>query len=321
MAPAPIRTPIVALAGGVGGARFAQGLAGIVDPGNLTVIVNTGDDFDLYGLRISPDLDTVMYTLGGIADPTNGWGIAGDTRATLDGIAAYGEEPWFQLGDRDFATHILRTQWLREGESLSTVTSRLATGLGVGPLLIPMSDDPVATRIRSGDRLLDFQQYFVANRQQDVVDGVVLDGIGRAVAAPGVIPAIQAAEVIVFCPSNPIVSIGPILAVAGIREAISGSSAARVAISPIVGGKAVKGPADRMLTSLGHDASAVGVARMYQDLLDAMVIDEVDRHLAPEIESLGLRVMVAQTIMGGREDRERLAGEILDTVLPLRSPV
>ncbi len=307
-------TEIVALAGGVGGARFAQGLAGIVQPNELTVIVNTADDFDLWGLRISPDLDTVMYTLGGIANPVNGWGIADDTRGTLNGIAAYGESPWFQLGDRDFATHILRTQWLREGQPLSTVTARLAAALGVPAALVPMTDDPVATKIRSGDRILDFQQYFVANRQQDTVDGVVFEGIEAAKPAPDVLPAIERAGVIVFCPSNPIVSIGPILAVAGIRDAIAASGAVRVAISPIIGGKAVKGPADRMLTSLGHEPSATGVARMYRDAIDIMVIDEVDRDLEPAIRELGLEVVVAQTVMGGRQDRERLAAEVLATV-------
>jgi LPPG:FO 2-phospho-L-lactate transferase len=312
-------TEIVALAGGVGGARFAQGLAGIVRPNNLTVIVNTADDFDLWGLRISPDLDTVMYTLAGIADPVNGWGIAGDTRGTLDGIAAYGENPWFQLGDRDFATHILRTQWLRQGQPLSAVTARLATALGVPAALVPMSDNPVATKIQSGDRILDFQQYFVANRQQDTVDAVVFDGIEAAVPAPDVLPAIARAGVIVFCPSNPIVSIGPILAVEGIRDAIAASGAVRVAISPIIGGKALKGPADRMLTSLGHEPSALGVARIYRDLIDIMAIDEVDRNLAPAIRDLGLDVVVAQTVMGGREDRERLAAEILDAANATRS--
>ena len=313
------RTEIVALAGGVGGARFAQGLAGIVRPNNLTVIVNTADDFDLWGLRISPDLDTVMYTLAGIADPVNGWGIAGDTRGTLDGIAAYAESPWFQLGDRDFATHILRTQWLREGQPLSAVTARLATALGVPAALVPMSDDPVATKIRSGNRILDFQQYFVANRQQDTVDAVVFDGIEAAKPAPGLLAGIERAGVIVFCPSNPIVSIGPILAVDGIRDAIATSGAVRVAVSPIIGGKAVKGPADRMLTSLGHEPSAVGVARMYRGLIDIMVIDDVDRDLAPTIRDLGLGVVVAQTVMGGREDRERLATEILAAVPATRS--
>ncbi len=312
-------TAVVALAGGVGGARFTQGLAGIVAAGSLTAIVNTADDFDLWGLRISPDLDTVMYTLGGIADPVNGWGIAGDTRGTLNGIASYGEDPWFQLGDRDFSTHILRTQWLREGHSLSTVTSRLAGALGVSTTLMPMSDQPVATKIRSGDRTLDFQQYFVANRQQDVVDGVSFEGIETARPAPGVLPAIESAGVIVFCPSNPIVSIGPILAVPGIRDAIAGSRAVRIAISPIIGGKALKGPADRMLTSLGHEPSALGVARIYRDLLDVMVIDEVDHELAPAIRELGLHVTVAQTIMGDRSDRERFAAEVLDAAALARS--
>jgi len=302
---------VVALAGGVGGAKLAEGLARIVTGRELSVIVNTADDFDLWGLHISPDLDTVMYTLAGIADPVTGWGIEGDTHATLAGIAAYGEEPWFSLGDRDFATHILRTQRLRRGDRLTAVTADLAGALGVTTNLLPMTDDPVATTIHTVDGPLAFQDYFVARRQQDDVQAVSFTGIEDAVPTPEVMAAIEAASVIAFCPSNPIVSIGPILGVPGVREAIRTSGATRVAVSPIVGGKALKGPADRMLASLGHESSALGVARMYEGLIDILVIDERDRELEPAIRGLGIDVLVTGTVMGGLEDRQRLADQVL----------
>jgi LPPG:FO 2-phospho-L-lactate transferase len=305
---------IVALAGGVGGAKLAQGLAAA--DAALTVIVNTADDFTLWGLHISPDLDTVMYTLGGIANPATGWGVVDDTHATLDAIAGYGEDAWFSLGDRDFATHILRTQRLRAGECLSGVTARLARGLGIETTLLPMTDNPVATLIHTGGETLDFQDYFVARRQQDTVDAVTFDGIEAARPAPGVREAIDSASVIVFCPSNPIVSIGPILDVPGIRDAIRQSPAVKVGISPIVGGRALKGPADRMLASLGHEPSALGVARLYAGLLDVLVIDEADRAMAGAIEDLGYTVHIMQTVMGGRDDRERLASDVLAVVRP-----
>ncbi len=306
----PRQDRILAFAGGVGGAKMAQGLAGAA-PGPLTVVVNTADDFDLWGLRISPDIDTVMYTLAGIADPANGWGIAGDTHQTLDGIATLGENPWFSLGDRDFATHILRTQRLKDGQSLTEVTAGLAKALGVGPTLLPMSDDPVATIIHSGGDDLAFQEYFVARRQADRVDAVSLAGIESARPGPGVTQAIGEAGVIVFCPSNPIVSIGPILRVPGIRDAIRDSAAWKVAVSPIIGGKALKGPADRMLSSLGHETSALGVARLYEGLIDAFVIDQADADLEASIRDLGLDVLVTRTIMGDKDDRERFAAGVL----------
>ncbi len=302
---------VVALAGGVGGAKLAQGLADVVPSADLTVIVNTADDFELYGLHISPDVDTVLYTLAGLANPATGWGIANDTRATLDAIARYGEEPWFLLGDQDFATHILRTHWLREGQSLTRVTGRLAAGLGVGPALLPMSDDRVATMVRTADGWLDFQDYFVARRHQDDVLDVRFDGIEAARPTAELMSAIESASLIVFCPSNPIVSIGPILAVPGIRDAITGSGAPVVAVSPIIGGQALKGPADRMLASRGVEVSALGVAQLYDGLIDGIVIDEQDASLTSAIEQLGLQVAVLQTIMGDKTDRARLAREIL----------
>ncbi len=300
----------LAIAGGVGGAKMAQGLAGVV-PGPLTVVVNTADDFDLWGLRISPDIDTVMYTLAGIADPVHGWGIAGDTQQTLAGIGALGEDTWFSLGDRDFATHILRTQQLKDGQSLTEVTARLATALGVDATILPMSDDPVATVIHSGGQDLAFQEYFVARRQADEVDAVSFAGIEHARPGPEVTRAIAEADTIVFCPSNPIVSIGPILEVHGIRDAVRDSGAWKVAVSPIIGGKALKGPADKMLSSLGHETSALGVAKLYDGLIDAYVIDQADADLEGSIRELGLDVLVTNTIMGDTADRERFAAEVL----------
>ncbi len=303
---------IVVLAGGVGGAKMAQGLQAALPPGALTTIVNTADDFDLYGLRICPDLDTVMYTLAGIADPVNGWGVAGDTRNTLDAIARYGEEPWFLLGDQDFATHVLRTERLRSGKSLSDVTGELAAALGVPGPIVPMTDDRVATLIDTPAGRLEFQEYFVARRQSDDVLGVVFAGMDDARAHPGALAAIQEAEAIVIAPSNPIVSVGPILATPGIRAALDDADAPIVAVSPIVGGRALKGPAAQMLATLGHEVSALGVARLYADLVDGIVIDAVDRDLAADIEELGPRVLVTETVMGGEEDRRRLASEVLD---------
>lgn len=310
---------IVALAGGVGGAKMAQGLLHAADDIELTVVVNTADDFELYGLRISPDLDTVMYTLAGIANPATGWGIEGDTRHTLDGIGAYGIENWFLLGDRDFATHILRTMWLNEGATLAEVTKRLADGLDVSARIVPMTNDPVATVIQTPQGTLAFQDYFVRRRQEDDVLGVRFDGIEGAAAPAEALDAIEAADLIVFAPSNPIVSIGPLLGVGDLRRGIEASTAPKVAISPIIGGKALKGPADKMLTTLGHEPSAAGVARILQPFIDGFVVDEQDRGFVPEIEALGLRARALQTIMGDRDDRARLGRDVIDFGWSLRT--
>ena len=302
---------IVTLAGGVGGAKMAQGLQGIVPPGNLTVIVNTADDFTMYGLHISPDLDTVMYTLAGIADPVNGWGVAGDSRNTLDAIARYGRDPWFLLGDQDFATHILRTERLRSGMSLSDITDELSRALQIRSRIVPMTDDRVATLIDTPEGSLEFQDYFVGRRQSDDVLGVSFRGIEHAVAVPEAVAAIRQADVVILAPSNPIVSIGPILATPGMRQALRETEAPVIAVSPIVGGQALKGPAARMLETLGHEVSALGVARLYAGLVDAFVIDERDRDLLPAIELLGQRVLVTQSVMGDEVDRQRFAAEVL----------
>jgi LPPG:FO 2-phospho-L-lactate transferase len=305
---------VVALAGGVGGAKLAQGLAAVVPGDALSVVVNTADDFWHYGLRICPDLDTVMYTLAGLANPATGWGIAGDTRAALEALTRYGENPWFQLGDQDFATHILRTQWLRAGQSLTDVTAVLAEALGIEARLLPMTDDEVATHVQTPHGELDFHEYFVARRQADDVLGVTFTGIDQARPAAAAIAAIEAADVIVFCPSNPIVSIGPILAVSGVRDMLAASAAAKVAVSPIVGGRALKGPADRMLATLGHEVSALGVARILSGLVDVFVLDETDADLAAPVAELGMLPVVTRTVMGDAADRARLAAEVLRAV-------
>jgi LPPG:FO 2-phospho-L-lactate transferase len=299
---------VTLLAGGVGGAKLAEGLDRATE--RLTVVVNTGDDAVIYGLSISPDLDTVMYTLAGIADTQHGWGIAGDTYATLDAMSRLGQDTWFRLGDRDIATHVLRTARLRAGVPLSATTAELASALGVRARLLPMTDDPVATRIDTPAGRLEFQEYFVARRHADEVLGVVLDGVEEARPAPGVLDALDA-DVVVIGPSNPFVSIGPVLAVPGVREALAGSRARRVAVSPIVGGRALKGPAAAMLGAMGHEVSALGVARLYAGLVDVYVLDESDRDLAPAVEELGMTALVTRTVMGGPEDRERLARELL----------
>jgi LPPG:FO 2-phospho-L-lactate transferase len=303
---------IVTLAGGVGGAKMAQGLQAALPPGDLTVIVNTADDFDLYGLRICPDLDTVMYTLAGIADPVNGWGVAEDTRHTLDAIARYRQEPWFLLGDQDFATHILRTERLRNSMPLSMVTEELSSALGVPSRIVPMSDDRVATLVDTPAGTLEFQDYFVGRRQSDDVIGVSFAGIERATAHPDALTAIREADAVVVAPSNPIVSVRPIVMTPGMSDALLENPAPVVAVSPIVGGRALKGPAANMLATLGHEVSALGVARIYADLIDGLVIDEVDRDLVAGIEYLGMRVLVTATVMGGEDDRRRLAEEVLD---------
>ncbi|MFI5272503.1 MAG: 2-phospho-L-lactate transferase [Ktedonobacterales bacterium] len=302
---------IVALAGGVGGAKLADGLYRTLGSGELSVVVNTADDFELFGLRISPDFDTVLYTLAGIANPETGWGIAGDTFDTLAMLKRYGEDTWFWLGDRDLATHILRSQRLRAGETPTRVAAALARALGVEAALLPMSDQPVATRVRTPDGELAFQDYFVRRRHEDDVLGVRFDGIAQARVTPEVRAALVAAQAVVFCPSNPIVSIGPLLAVPGMRALLAETPAPKVAVSPIIGGRALKGPADRMLATLGHGASPVAVAELYRDLLAGMVIDRVDAALAGRVEALGIRVLVTNTIMTDSAGRERLAREVL----------
>jgi LPPG:FO 2-phospho-L-lactate transferase len=274
--------------------------------------VNTADDFDLYNLRICPDADTVFYTLAGIANEDTGWGITGDTWETLAALRRYGEETWFSLGDRDFATHILRTQRLRSGWRLTEVLASMTAALDVSARILPMSDDPVATLIHTESGELAFQDYFVRRHHADAVLGVRFLGIEEATVSQEVQSLLQSAEAIIFCPSNPIVSIGPILAIPGMRALLTSATAPKVAVSPIVSGHALRGPADTMLAGLGHLPSCVGVAQLYQDLIDGFVIDSLDRHLAGAIEALGMQVLVTDTIMRQTPDRDRLASEVLE---------
>jgi LPPG:FO 2-phospho-L-lactate transferase len=304
---------VVELAGGVGGAKLGQGLQAVVGA-DLTVIVNTGDDLVRHGLAIWPDHDTVAYTLAGRDDAERGWGLAGETWNVIDALAGLGEEAWFRLGDRDIATHLVRTERLRAGERPTAVARHLATALGVSATILPMTDDEVRTRVRTDDGWLEFQEYFVHLGQRPTVHEVRLDGIDRAVATPEVEAAIAGADVIVIAPSNPIVSVGPILAVPGIRAALAAARTRGVpivALSGIVGGRALKGPADRMLASLGHESSALGVARLYADLADVFVMDDADADLAGAVRALGLAVTVTDTIMTDLASRTRLAAASL----------
>ena len=301
---------VVVLCGGVGAARFLEGVVRAVDAEAVTAIVNVADDAEFHGLHVSPDIDTVLYTLAGIVDPAQGWGVRGDTHVLQAALAKLGRDTWFQLGDRDMATHIHRTALLREGVTLTEITARLARSLGVRPRVLPSSDERQATMVRTDDGWLAFQEYFVRRRQQDVVREVRFDGGGTP--APGVIEAIESARIVLVAPSNPIVSIGPILALAGVRSALSRTPAPVVAISPIVGGEALKGPAAAMLASLGHEVSPVGVARIYAEFLDAMVLDERDAALAPRVEAVGPRAVVAPTIMRDLPSKELLARTAID---------
>ena len=302
---------VVALAGGVGGAKLAAGLQDVLPAGDLTVVVNTADDFDLWGLHICPDLDTVMYTLAGIANPETGWGIVDESFETLNMLGRYGEDTWFKLGDRDLATHMLRTDRLRSGETLTEITDKLSGALDLASAVLPMTDDPVSTMLDTPEGRFEFQEYFVGRGQKDEVLGVELRGIEDAGPTEAVLAAISGADAIIFCPSNPVVSIGPILALPGMRKALALSRAPKVAVSPIVGGRALKGPADKMLLSLGHEVSSAGVAAIYAGLVDGMVVDTVDDDDRAGIEAIGMRVLVTDSVMREAGDRARLASETL----------
>jgi LPPG:FO 2-phospho-L-lactate transferase len=302
---------VVALAGGVGGAKLAAGLQAALPLGDLSIVVNTADDFDLWGLHICPDLDTVMYTLGNRVNPETGWGVAEDSFSALDMFSAYGEDIWFKLGDKDLATHILRTQKLRSGMRLTEITTRLAGALGVRSALLPMCDEPVSTVVKTRAGLLDFQEYFVRRGQRDEVLGVELRGIEDARVTAEILEAVAHAEATVLCPSNPVVSIEPILAVPGMRELLTGAPTPKVAVSPIIGGRALKGPADKMLRSLGYEVSPTGVAQMYEGMVDGMVIDRSDSEEVAQISALGMRVLVTDAVMRDGTGRERLAREVL----------
>ena len=304
---------ITALAGGVGASKLLVGLSLVVPPESISVITNTGDDIKLFSLYISPDTDIVIYSLAGIVNPETGWGIKGDTFHCLKALQQLGGEGWFSLGDRDLATHLWRTQLLRERITLSEITERLRLTFGVQSRIIPMTDSYVPTQIVTDQGVLHFQEYLVKRRAAPQVKEIYFANIAAAQPAPAVASAIAQAETVIICPSNPLISIGPILAVPGIRDLLLQTSAKVVAVSPVVGGRSLKGPTDRMLTDLGREVSALEVARMYQDFLDVYVIDELDAHLKPAIEALGLRVEVAQTIMAGMAERVSLAKMVLAT--------
>jgi LPPG:FO 2-phospho-L-lactate transferase len=298
---------VVVLAGGVGAARFLQGVVATMPQDRVTVISNVGDDDEIYGVHVSPDIDIVTYTLAGVVDEAKGFGLAGDTFAVVDGLARFGADTWFRLGDRDYATCLYRTLQLRAGHTLAAVTAEVARTFGLAVTLLPVTDSRLATRVRTPAGLLAFQDYFVRRRTEDEVLGIAFDGAEQAAPAPGVLEALAHADVILLAPSNPFVSIGPILAVAGVREAIEASSAPVVAVSPIVGGEALKGPAAKMFRSLGGEASAAGVAAHYRGLIDALVIDEVDAAQADTVAAHGIQPVVTDTIMRGPAEKASLA--------------
>ena len=305
--------PVVALAGGVGGAKLADGLQARIGS-RLVVVVNTADDVERHGLLVSPDHDTVLYTLAGMANREWGWGIEDETFAASEMLARYGEETWFRLGDRDLATHIVRTARLRRGDRPTDISRDLQRALGVRAVILPMTDAAVRTEVLTDDGWLEFQDYFVRRHQEPEVRDLRLTGIEEAAATPEVAAALEAAAAIVIAPSNPFVSVRPILAVEGIEAGLQTArsrGAPVVAVSGIVGGRALKGPADRMLTSLGYEASALGVARQYTGIADVFVLDAVDAHHAPAIEALGMRAVVTDTVMTDGAARARLAGEVL----------
>lgn len=299
---------IVALAGGVGGAKLADGLASVVGR-DLSVVVNTADDFEHLGLHVSPDVDTVMYTLGGIANPETGWGIAGESWNFLEQAARLGGPAWFRLGDRDLATHVLRTERLRRGERLTAITGDLCRRLGIAAAILPMSDEPVRTIVETAEGPLAFQEYFVGRHCEVPVTGFSFDGAALAAPTQEVRHALTHSELtaIVICPSNPFVSIDPILAVPGMRDLLRARKVPIVAVSPIIGGAAVKGPAAKMMGELGLEASTTSVAAHYRGLVDGLMIDEADDALAPEIRAMGFAVRVEPTLMRSTEDRRELA--------------
>jgi LPPG:FO 2-phospho-L-lactate transferase len=305
---------ITVLAGGVGAARFLEGLVRVVPQLDVTVISNTGDDENFFGLHVSPDIDIVIYTLAGAVDAEKGWGLTGETFHALDALRRFGYETWFNLGDRDMATHAHRTRLLREGATLSQATRSIVAAFGLELTLLPVSDDRIRTLVDTDAGTLAFQEYFVKRRTEDDVRAIRFHGIEKARPAPGVIDAIRNADLVAIAPSNPVVSIGPILAVAGVRDTLRETAAKVVGVSPIVGGKTIKGPADRMMASLGMTPTAAGVAQAYREFLDVLVIDEEDRDLAPTVEAAGVRAVVAQTIMRGPAEKRALAEVVLGAV-------
>jgi LPPG:FO 2-phospho-L-lactate transferase len=299
---------ITALAGGVGASKFLEGLSRAMSPEELTIIVNTGDDIELFGLYIAPDLDIVTYTLGGMVNPVTGWGVKDDTFHCLDPLLRYtAGERWFNLGDRDLATHIFRTHRLGEGDTLSEIADRIRVALGVKSRILPMTDLHTPTTIVTDEGDMHFQEYLVRRRAQPAVKGIRFEKIESARPAPGVTEAILQADAVIICPSNPLISIGPILAVPGIRDSLRETGAAVAAISPLVGGASLKGPTDRMLADLGMEVSARQVAELYSDFLDIFILDRQDEAARSEIERLGLKVIVTETVMSDADKKLSLA--------------
>jgi LPPG:FO 2-phospho-L-lactate transferase len=307
---------VTALAGGIGASKFLLGLQTAMSPEDLAIVVNTGDDIELAGLRICPDIDTVTYTLAGVANPVSGWGIANDTFECADWLARYGEQRWFNLGDRDLATHIYRTNQLRLGKPLSQVTQHVRLSLGVRSAILPMSESYTPTRVLTDVGELHLQEYFVRHRCELQIRGLRFEAIDSSVPAPGVDQSIRDADVVVLCPSNPMISIGPILAVPGLRQLLRETNATLVVITPIIGGRALKGPTAEMLRDLGHSPTATGVASLYRDFADIFVLDKRDSAIENEIQALGLQVLIADTVMNTLEDKQRLAREVLRAVAP-----
>jgi LPPG:FO 2-phospho-L-lactate transferase len=310
---------LAALAGGVGAARFLRGLVQVVPPEDITVVVNTGDDDWFHGLLVCPDLDTVTYTLAGAENPDTGWGLASETFAANEALDRYGSPTWFRLGDRDLATHLYRTERLERGATLSTIADEIRRRWGVRSRLLPMSDDPISTRIavRAGNGSLTelhMQEWFVRERAEPRVAAVRFDSVDRATAAPGVLEALDAADTIVVCPSNPVISIGPILAVPRVRETLRARRDRVVGVSPIIAGAPVKGPADRLMDPLGMEVSCVGVARAYRDFCSALVIDAGDASRVPDVEALGVHAVVTDTLMRDARIAAALARDTLDAV-------
>jgi LPPG:FO 2-phospho-L-lactate transferase len=308
---------VTVLGAGVGTARLLIGMIRAAPPDRVTAIINTGDDVVLHGLHVSPDLDTVTYTLAGAVNPETGWGLAGETWQAMEMVRHYGGLDWFNLGDRDLGTHMYRTHRLRQGASLSEVTGEIVRAWGLDLNIIPVTDDRVETRVTVVDEgEIGFQDYFVRRRHDVAVTSVRFAGAEEAMPAPGVVEAIESAEVVVVAPSNPIVSIGPLLAVPGLRDAISARRSDTVAVSGLLGGKALKGPADRLMSELGHEVSVVGLARLYRDLAATLVIDEVDAESAPEVEKEGMRCVVTDTVMTDASASTRLCHAILGVDRP-----
>jgi LPPG:FO 2-phospho-L-lactate transferase len=300
---------VTVLSGGVGGARFLRGIVSVVDPADVVILGNVADDVEVLGLHVSPDLDSILYALAGLADEERGWGRAAETWNALETVAELGGESWFRLGDRDLGLHLVRTQLLREGATLTEVTARLAAALGLRCSLLPASDEPVRTFVETPAGTFPFQTWFVGRGHRDEVDAVHYAGAPDARPAPGVVEAIAAADVIVLTPSNPYVSIGPILAVEGVRAALESRRVPCVAVSPLIAGRAVKGPADRMLARMAGGTTPAHVAACYEGLIDALVIDEAD---APVDLPAGVRPVVTHTLMTDAETRRRLAQDVLD---------